>query len=318
MTDDGKPKEPRQARTLMDTQIDPTQAAQGQVAPQHNGAANGSQDAPPAPVTVGGGKNVVLPREAFNSRLTAATERGKRAAMAEFDDQAKKHGFTSMQDMFSTVAAMRNGAASGKGGQQRHGQGKPSQRTDQDVEARGQRAPEPGNRQHDGEQNRHRSWKEQRRYEAQMDKERKAREAERRSRLHEERRRKDAERRAEALEAEMAIREQAITAGVKDVDYGVSLLRRSIEGRTADELRGFDEVKFFEELRTEKPYLFGSRDVPATTGTGGRGDQPQAPKPGHTLNGQAAAGKVDARNMNDKEFNEHMAKRGLSLSVAGV
>jgi hypothetical protein len=294
----------------MDTQNETAQATQ-EAAP--NGAANGSSNVAPAPVTVGGGKNVVLPREAFNSRLSAATERGKRAAMSDYEDQAKQHGFASMQDMFATVASMRNGAPSGKNGQQR--QQKPNR---PDHRAGASQQPQEGEQRHNGNHNQHRSWKEQRRYEAQVEKERKAREAERRSRIHEERRRKDAERRAEALEAEMSIRVEAAKRGVKDVDYAVELLRRSIEGKTAEELHGFEEGKFFEDLRAEQPYLFGARDVPATTGTGERGDAPQAPKPGHTLNGQAAAGQVDVRKMNDKEFNEHMAKRGLSLSIAGV
>jgi hypothetical protein len=296
----------------MDAQVDSVASeVEATPAPPQAAPSNGTVDAPPP--TVGGGKNIVLPRDAFNSRISAAAERGKRAAMAEADEQAKKHGFASMQDAFSTLAALKSGQANGR----TNGQPKPPKR-EPAVEATTQPDVDPDERRPNGGDSQRRSWKEQRKLEAQMERAQKEREAERRNRLHEERRRKDAERRAEALEAEMAIREQAIMAGVKDVGYAVHLLRQNIEGKTADELKGFDEVKFFDELRGKQPYLFGERVVPVTTGTGGKGTEPTPPKPGQTMSGQAAAGQVDAKKMNNKEFNEHMAKRGLSLSVAGV
>ena len=158
--------------------------------------------------------------------------------------------------------------------------------------------------------------KDTKRWEAQLDRERKARETERRARLHEERRRKDAEHAREALEAESAIREQAIMAGVKDVDYAVTLLRRNIDGKSADELKGFDELKFFDDLRERQPYLFGERSVSVTTGTGVK--EPGAPKPGQIAQGTAANGQIDATKMNNKEFAEHLRKRGLNLNISGV
>lgn len=310
----------------MSTQMDPTQQPtdqEAQAPPVPNGTNGSNGTSEPTPVTVGGGKNVVLPRDAFNARLTAAGERGKRAAVAEMEEAAKQHGFTSMQDAFATLAAIKssrgnNGAQQPqRGGGQPQRQAKPDHSVEttveasQEVDSRGQN----GN----GHQGHSFSHKEQRRYEAMVDRERKGREAERRQRLHEERRRKESDRTREAMEAEMSIREQAVFAGIngkENLNYAVSVLKQSIEGKTADELKSFDEVKFFEELRTRQPYLFGERIVPATTGTGGK--EPAAPKPGETLSSTAAGNQVDASKMNDKDYRTHLRKRGLSLDVAGV
>lgn len=249
--------------------------------------------------TVGGGKSVVLPREAFNSRLQAAIERGKRAALSEMEEQAKAQGFTSLQDMFATIAALKKGRA-GADGRGEEG----SREGDQ-----------PATREAEREQQRARPRSEARAL-RELERERNARESERRQRLSEERRRKDLERRLEAEQGERALREQAIMAGVKDIDYAVTLLRRSIDGKTEEELKGFDEGKFFSDLREKHPYLFGEVVRPATTGTGSRA--PSAPAPGQVTRGAAESGQVDARKMNDAEFRAHMARRGLNLDVAGV
>jgi hypothetical protein len=261
--------------------------------------------APDQHATVGGGKNIVLPHAAFNSRLQAATERGERAALAKMDEQAKVSGFTSMQDMFATVAALKAGNGHGHG--QPRGNGKP--KSDPTVSAQ----VHPTTEDHSSPNRPH---KHEARWARELEKEKRQREAERRQRLQEERKRKEVERKLEAAEAEQALREQAIFAGVKDVNYAVHLLRRSIEGKTADELKGFDEGKFFDGLREEQPYLFGEVVRPVTTGTGSKA--PQAPSPGKVTQGTAAGEQVDAKKMNDAEFKAHMVKRGLNLDVAGV
>lgn len=265
--------------------------------------------APPQEGTpVGGGKNVVMPTAALGRLKQEARDRGKKEAMAELDKQAKAAGFDSLQAMFATTAALVRG-------QQPKANGKPSQPprpqaqvqpTVEEQYAAPQQQPQRTNQQHG------RSWKEQRRHEQQLDRERKARDQERKLRLMEEKRRKRVEHDREALEAEMYLREQAIMAGVKDVDYAVTLLRRSIDGKSEKELQSYDEQKFFSDLRERHPYLFGEVVRPVTTGTGA-GNAPTAPPPGKVTQQTATSAQVDASKMNDKDFREHLRKRGLNL-----
>lgn len=259
---------------------------------------------------LGGGKNVVMPTSALGRLKQEARERGKKEAMAELEKQAKTAGFESLQAMFATTAALVRGQGNG----QPKANGKPQRpqpqaHTQANVEVAEQpaSAPQRQNGQHQG-----RSWKEQRRHEQQLERERKARDEERRFRLQEEKRRKRAEQHTEALEAEMYLREQAIMAGVKDVDYAVTLLRRSIEGKSEKELQTYDEQKFFTDLREKHPYLFGEVVRPVTTGTGA-GNAPTAPPPGKVTQQTANNAQVDAAKMNDKEFKDHLRKRGLNL-----
>lgn len=292
-------------------EADGTTTDEAATAAPQNGSPNGN-GLPPQATTVGGGKNVVMPTHVLGKLKSEARDRGKREALAEMESQAKGAGFASMQDMFSTVAALKQGGAA-RNGQQGRQSGQSGH--DRTVEAAAEQPHrEPNDRPND--RGRGGGSKEQRRYEVQLDRERKAREAERRARISESRARKAADARTDALEAEMALREQAIMVGVRDVDYAVTLLQRSIEGKTAEELKGFDEAKFFGELREKQPYLFGEVVRPVNSGTGGRA--PATPKPGEVAANAAADAQIDARKMNSKQFDEHMAKRGLSLNIAGV
>lgn len=120
----------------------------------------------------------------------------------------------------------------------------------------------------------------------------------------------------EAREAEMAIREVAVAAGMKDVDYGVRLLTRALEGKTEQELQAFDERKYFESLRTEKPYLFGETTVPVTTGTGA-GNTPQPTPGGTNTNPQNNPNgpTFDARKAKPDDIRQRLRKLGLSLGT---
>lgn len=264
---------------------------------------------------VGGGKNVVLPTAALGKIKRDAVERGKREAMADLERQAKAAGFESLQSMFSVTAALaKNGGSTAESnGNGKKKQGQQQQRTN-DAPRETEEEPQVRTEQRNQNGGNHRSWKEQQRWERQLERERKAREDERKVRLQEERRRKTAERRAEALEAEMALREEAIKAGVKDVDYAVELLKRNIVGKTEDDLKGFDEVKFFNDLREKQPYLFGEVAKPVTTGTGGK-PAPSAPTPGDVTKKTAQEGQIDANKMNPEQYKEHLRKRGLDTGV---
>lgn len=124
---------------------------------------------------------------------------------------------------------------------------------------------------------------------------------------------KELQRQLDAKEAEMELREAAVIAGIKDPDYAIRLLTRSLENKSEEDLEKFDHAKFFSELRGSHPYLFGEVAKPATTGTGV--GAPAAPKPGEATSANAQNGKVDATKMKPEEFREYLARRGLGITV---
>ncbi len=127
---------------------------------------------------------------------------------------------------------------------------------------------------------------------------------------------RDLQRRLDAGEARSNLEKAAITAGAKDVDYVVSKMIKTLEGKSAEEVKAFDEGKFFEELKTEQPYLFGETVRPATTGTGASGAAAGGGKPAAGATGGdgggSGKGPADVKKMNPKEFEEHLRKRGIS------
>lgn len=118
----------------------------------------------------------------------------------------------------------------------------------------------------------------------------------------------------DSKDAEMALRESAVASGLKDVDYGIRLLTRHLEGKTSAELEVFDDKAFFDGLRKDKPYLFGEIVQPANTGTG-VGGAPNPPKPGAAAGAVANGQHPDAKKMNTQEFQEHLRKRNLNVNM---
>lgn len=113
----------------------------------------------------------------------------------------------------------------------------------------------------------------------------------------------------DSKDAEMALREAAVSSGVKDVDYALRLLTRELEGKSEQEMSQFDERAYFTNLRQSKPYLFGEVVQHATTGTGSS-SAPAAPKPASVVaNGN---GRVDAMKMTQAEFQAELRKRNLN------
>ncbi len=131
----------------------------------------------------------------------------------------------------------------------------------------------------------------------------------------EEKRRKAAEQKLAAAQAEMEIREIAINAGVKDVDYAVRLMTRECAKLPKDKLAEFDENQFFTGLRDTKPYLFGETVAPANTGTG-TGDEttPPEPKPGEVLTQTGDDSQFDAKTASKEDVDKRMRELGLSTS----
>lgn len=283
---------------------------------ENKGDTKTTTETQPDPANGGGGKTVMMPTRAFNERLKAATERGRKAALAELDTQAQSHGFKTHQDMLAATAALlkggRNGDQGKKGAEKKPGGNE--QRQPQQTQTNEERANMGGQ---NDQRNPNRG---DRRWEKQLDRERRGREEERKLRLQAERKLSSAQARAEALETEMSLRETAILQGVKDVDYAVELLRRDIKGKTEDELKSYDEVKFFGSLKERHPYLFGEVTKPVTTGTGGKQPEGDAkkgadaapPKPGDATKKGAEEKQTDANKMSPTEYREHLGKRGLT------
>jgi len=235
------------------------------------------ETATPPEATTANGKNLILPREAFNARLRAASAKGKREALEDLETRVKASGFSSFEDMLSSIARNKE---------------KP-------VEVAPE-VPTPGADRAD------------RKNAKEIERERHARVQERKGRLRAERDRTSLERERESLQAEMVVREAAIMAGIRDkrsVNYAMTLLRDELENKTVEELKDFDESKFFENLREQQPYLFNETVRPATTGTGGQ--EPSSPRPGTVNKATAANGQTDVKKMNRQEFDTHLQKMGL-------
>lgn len=117
----------------------------------------------------------------------------------------------------------------------------------------------------------------------------------------------------DSIEAEMHIREVAAQKGIVDLDYAIRLMTREQAGKTEEELKEFNIPEFFDSLRTSRPYLFGERTVPVTTGNGaGAGTNGSPPNPAAAAGATAEGGKVDARKLSNQEYQELLKSRGLN------
>lgn len=262
------------------------------------GATGGGKEAHPDGVKpLADGRVQILSSNAYRRIKEEAREKGKKDVMTETEQKLKAAGYTSIDELIEKAKA-----------------GKGSTSTSD--------SPDRGERRQDGQkasgnQQQRRDDKPSNRANAAWDKERqkliRERDEAKRLSAQEERKRRDMRKKLEDRETEMALREAAISAGVRDVDYAVRLLTRHVEGKDEAALKGFDEAKYFEGLRESHPYLFGETVRPATTGTGA-GAAPAAPKPGQATAAAAQNGQIDARKMNQKEFEEHLRKRGLNAA----
>jgi hypothetical protein len=126
--------------------------------------------------------------------------------------------------------------------------------------------------------------------------------------------RKKARQERDAIEAEMIVRETAARKGIKDVDYALRLVTRELAGKTDEDVAKFDEAKFFDGLRETHPYLFGETTKPVTTGNGA-GAAPPTPTPGAAQQSAAQGSQADARKMDQKQYQDHLRARGLSINL---
>jgi len=241
----------------------------------------------PAPVAARSGKTQTMPTEVIGRMKREARERGKREAMNLLEEQAKAAGFSSLAEAFKTMADARKAPAAVVETQTATPASKiADQRMQRELDRR----------------------------------EKTIQETQRKLRL-EEKRRKEVQRFADQREVEQSIREQAILAGVQDVDFAVELARRearqivnSVPPEKVEEaLRAFDERKFFADLKGKRPYLFGEKIVPASTGaeTDASTAAPPAPTPGKVTDAAAKSDQVDARKLTRDEFQARLQALGL-------
>lgn len=226
------------------------------------------------------GRVQVLSQSAFKRLKDESREKGKKEALSSF---AKEAGFTSVEDLQKALTGLKNPPA-------------PTPATDPKLPAQAPDNPKSNDR-----------WDRERvQLQRQID------DLARRVKTETEGR-KELQRQLDAKEAEMELRESAVMAGVKDPDYALRLLTRSLESKSEEELAKFDHSKFFNDLRGTHPYLFGEVVKPATTGNGA--GAPAAPKPGDVTAGNAQSGKVDATKLSPEEYRALLAKRGLAINV---
>jgi hypothetical protein len=242
--------------------------------------------------------NVMLPQHAFKRIKEEARTKGKAEALKELASQA---GFATVEEFTMALANLKNKPTrteerpkGGSNGKPANGKSNGKSNGNAPVNTR------PDKRQFDRLAREREKWEQERQQLSRQAK----READKR---------KELQQAIDAKDAEMALREAAVMAGVKDIDYAVRLLTRNLEGKSEEELAKFNEVEFFNGLKAEKPYLFGESVKPATTGTGPSGTQ--SPKPGKVEQVQAQGGQNDARKMSKEEFSKHLEARGLNIAM---
>jgi hypothetical protein len=235
----------------------------------------------------GDGKIQVLSTAAYKRLKDEARERGRKEALEEL---AKQNGYASVDAMLTSLKPR---------------QQPPSNVRDDEEEELPKQPKQPDDRQEP------KSVRAMAR-----DRDRLQRELDQLKRRYESEssRRKELQTAIDATEAEMELRVMATRAGVHDVDYAITLLTRTLEGKSEAELDAFDGQKFFDGLHTTHPYLFKEVSVPATTGTG-VGNAPSALKPGEAAQTVARNSQTDARKMSADEYRKYLAAKGLQINV---
>jgi hypothetical protein len=123
----------------------------------------------------------------------------------------------------------------------------------------------------------------------------------------------------EAKEAEMALKESAWRAGIRDpdrVDFAIRLLEKELDrrfgGMKDEELakasEAFDEQVFFKDLISKEPWLAGIEERRATTGTGAA-DRPASGTSAEEAAKQAARnGHFDAKSADAQTLAQRLAQ----------
>jgi hypothetical protein len=249
-------------------------------------------------------KVLTIPSNAMAQIKREEREKGKKAALAELEARLKKHGFSSVEEMErAAVSKNRPNRSNARPAAQ---PARSAPREPEAAPAAAAPAGSPDRAMRRIEREREHALEEARRHNT--------------ARSIEEKKRKKAEKELAAIQAEMELRTAAVRAGVTDVDYALELLRRSVRGKTAEELKSFDESAFFgKTLRASHPYLYGVVDQPANTVAP---EATKRPQPGQ----QAApakqelqqGGPVDARRLTANEYSDLLKRTGIKDPRAGL
>jgi hypothetical protein len=277
---------PQGQATEVQGTVPPIQQATAQAQQAASPVPTRQQDMPPEGMQQQPDGSVkVLSPSAYRRLKDEARERGKRAANEEVNTALKAAGYSSMEELIRAAKA-----------QKQHVQ-QPDKHKEGDKNR--QQQPNKPNQQNLSPR--------------QVEQLNKQLEQERKEKADASRRARDLQRKLDATEAERVLEHVAFQVGIKDTDYAIRLLTRKCDAMTDDELKAFDERKFFEGLRTSHPYLFQEIVQAATTGTSG-GNQPPPPNARTVTNATASNGQVDAMAMKPGEFLAHLRRRGLTLS----
>lgn len=288
-----------------------------------NTTAEGTTPEPPVQITSATGKIIPMAQTTINRLKAEEREKGKKVALAEFEAQAQALGFKGFEDMKNALA--RNKANSNRKAEQAVSNEKKHQPRDDRQNRRPQQnhAQVTQPRQEPVQNSERVSASDRPRVMAKLERENQRLLEEKRRlnslRAGEEKRRRRLQRELDSQQAEMQLRMAAVGAGIRkdeDVDYALDLLRRTSRGKTAEELKGFDEHHFFSNLREQRPYLFGVEERPAATG--------QPPAPGQSENrsmaapapksaGNGATGKItsDAMKLTQQEYGSRLRELGI-------
>lgn len=258
--------------------------------------------APPAPAPTPqvqakpSGKVIPMTADSLRNVEKSARDKGARQAKSEADRRAKALGYESYDAMIATLEAEKRGQpVPTKKPQQQQQNRQPQQQQ--------QRNDRPNNNRNDREMERLRA-----------DNQRLTK-----SLNGETRKRRQTEREKAQLEADMILREAAIRAGIKDVDYALHLLKQDMKAKTDEERKSFDETAYFSGLRESRPFLFGVEKKPAsTTPTPKPAPTPAAdtapaggpPPEGEKPNGGGDS--KDAREMTQEAYHKRLRQLGIT------
>ena len=245
------------------------------------------------------GKNVMIPKAAFDKRVEQAKKSGRTAYQAELDAAAVAKGYANHAALMAHVDGLLTRSAAPRPPQARlQGQAGPSDAP----------APVPPKNRNDR----------QAMQQFERDKARAQREREQSERrlADEQKRRRKAERERDAIEARSNLERIAGRSGVKDIDYAIHLYTQHCQGKSEDELGKMDEESFFKGLRQGHPYIFGETVVPATTGTAGAPPGSHVPpSAAGTAAAAGLAGSIDVTKMNKEQYREYRRTRGYDRPI---
>jgi hypothetical protein len=272
--------------------------------------------APPTTATVtpsaqpgtpsGDGKTVELRTSDFKKIKDEAKEKGRREALADLDAAAVQAGFSSVADAFKALGDLKKQPPA-----------QPPTPKPEEITTMSQppaQKPKPPTVDKAAQEN--------------------ARVADERMKMRKQWRREEKARRAvekekQALEAEMGLRGELYQMGVRDVEFGLHLLRQEMRsivakasaggGNPEAELGKFDRKAFMDSVRKDRPYLFGETVVPATTGTNGTSPAAGTPAPppaGQPTVTHAQEQRFDGAKATPEQFRAKLHSLGLDPNIA--